>query len=197
MNKLRRYFPLVILLLVLAFFLFPSQNSAVVPSADPSAAVSSDTLSLATSSPNASSRPTAAPSTPKAETPAASAPSSNAAPEEEQLLPEDGSYTTKEDVSLYLVQYGHLPSNFITKKEAQKAGWSGGSLEKILPGKCIGGDRFGNYEGLLPAAKGRTWTECDINTLGAKSRGPERIVFSNDGLIYYTGDHYDSFTQLY
>ena len=197
MNKLRRYFPLVILLLVLAFFLFPSQNSAVAPSADPSAAVSSDTLSLATSSPNASSRPTAAPSTPKAETPAASAPSSDAAPEEEQLLPEDGSYTTKEDVSLYLVQDGHLPSNFITKKEAQKAGWSGGSLEKILPGKCIGGDRFGNYEGLLPAAKGRTWTECDINTLGAKSRGPERIVFSNDGLIYYTGDHYDSFTQLY
>ena len=197
MNKLRRYFPLVILLLVLAFFLFPSQNNAVAPSADPSAAVSSDTLSLATSSPNASSRPTAAPSTPKAETPAASAPSSDAAPEEEQLLPEDGSYTTKEDVSLYLVQYGHLPSNFITKKEAQKAGWSGGSLEKILPGKCIGGDRFGNYEGLLPAAKGRTWTECDINTLGAKSRGPERIVFSNDGLIYYTGDHYDSFTQLY
>ena len=197
MNKLRRYFPLVILLLVLAFFLFPSQNSAVAPSADPSAAGSSDTLSLATSSPNASSRPTAAPSTPKAETPAASSPSSDAAPEEEQLLPEDGSYTTKEDVSLYLVQYGHLPSNFITKKEAQKAGWSGGSLEKILPGKCIGGDRFGNYEGLLPAAKGRTWTECDINTLGAKSRGPERIVFSNDGLIYYTGDHYDSFTQLY
>ena len=197
MNKLGRYFPLVILLLVLAFFLFPSQNSAVAPSADPSAAVSSDTLSLATSSPNASSRPTAAPSTPKAETPAASSPSSDAAPEEEQLLPEDGSYTTKEDVSLYLVQYGHLPSNFITKKEAQKAGWSGGSLEKILPGKCIGGDRFGNYEGLLPAAKGRTWTECDINTLGAKSRGPERIVFSNDGLIYYTGDHYDSFTQLY
>ena len=197
MNKLRRYFPLVILLLVLAFFLFPSQNSAVAPSADPSAAVSSDTLSLATSSPNTSSRPTAAPSTPKAETPAASSPSSDAAPEEEQLLPEDGSYTTKEDVSLYLVQYGHLPSNFITKKEAQKAGWSGGSLEKILPGKCIGGDRFGNYEGLLPAAKGRTWTECDINTLGAKSRGPERIVFSNDGLIYYTGDHYDSFTQLY
>ena len=197
MNKLRRYFPLVILLLVLAFFLFPSQNNAVAPSADPSAAVSSDTLSLATSSPNASSRPTAAPSTPNAETPTASAPSSDAAPEEEQLLPEDGSYTTKEDVSLYLVQYGHLPSNFITKKEAQKAGWSGGSLEKILPGKCIGGDRFGNYEGLLPAAKGRTWTECDINTLGAKSRGPERIVFSNDGLIYYTGDHYDSFTQLY
>ena len=197
MNKLRRYFPLVILLLVLAFFLFPSQNSAVAPSADPSAAVSSDTLSLATSSPNASSRPTAAPSTPKAETPAASAPSSDAAPEEEQLLPEDGSYTTKEDVALYLHQYGHLPSNFITKKEAREAGWPGGSLEEYFPGMCIGGDFFGNYEGLLPKAKGRTWTECDINTLGKRSRGAERIIFSNDGLIYYTDDHYESYTQLY
>ena len=77
------------------------------------------------------------------------------------------------------------------------AGWSGGSLEPYCPGKCIGGDRFGNREGLLPSAKGRTWTECDVNTLGAKSRGAERIVFSNDGLIYYTGDHYDSFQQLY
>ena len=62
---------------------------------------------------------------------------------------------------------------------------------------CIGGDRFGNYEGLLPKAKGRSWTECDVNTLGAKSRGAERIVFSNDGLIFYTADHYDSFEQLY
>ena len=62
---------------------------------------------------------------------------------------------------------------------------------------CIGGDYFGNYEGLLPKAKGRKWTECDVNTLGAKSRGGERIVFSNDGLIYYSPDHYDSFEQLY
>lgn len=114
-----------------------------------------------------------------------------------EVLPEDGSYTTKEDVALYLVTYGHLPANFVTKAEAEKAGWNGGSLEKVLPGKCIGGDRFGNREGLLPKAKGRTWTECDINTLGKNSRGPERLVFSNDGLIYYTSDHYESFTKLY
>ena len=117
--------------------------------------------------------------------------------ETQETLPEDGSYTTKEDVSLYLVTYGHLPGNFVTKKEAEKAGWNGGSLEDVLPGKCIGGDRFGNREGLLPKAEGRTWTECDINTLGKKSRGPERLVFSNDGLIYYTADHYESFTKLY
>ena len=115
----------------------------------------------------------------------------------EPLLAEDGSYTTKEDVALYLYLYGHLPDNFITKREAQELGWSGGSLEPYAPGMCIGGTRFGNYEGLLPEAEGRTYTECDIDTLGAKSRGAKRIVFSNDGLIYYTEDHYESFQLLY
>ena len=112
-------------------------------------------------------------------------------------IDEDGSYTSKEDVALYIHTYGHLPGNFITKKEAQALGWNGGSLEPYAPGKCIGGSRFGNYEGLLPEADGRTWTECDINTLGADSRGAERIVFSSDGLIYYTGDHYKTFEMLY
>ena len=112
-------------------------------------------------------------------------------------LDEHGSYTTAEDVSAYLLQYGYLPENFITKKEAKSLGWEGGSLEPYAPGKCIGGDKFGNYEGLLPAEPGRQYYECDINTLGKKSRGAERLVFSNDGLIYYTEDHYDSFHLLY
>lgn len=112
-------------------------------------------------------------------------------------LPEDGVYTSKEDVALYLHIYGHLPDNFITKKEAEALGWEGGSLEPYAPGKCIGGSRFGNYEGLLPEAQGRSYTECDIDTLGADRRGTKRIVFSNDGLIYYTEDHYASFELLY
>ncbi len=115
----------------------------------------------------------------------------------EAALAEDGSYTSKEDVALYIYLYGHLPDNFITKNEARDLGWEGGSLEPYAPGKCIGGDRFGNYEGLLPDAPGRTWTECDIDTLGKGSRGAKRIVFSNDGLIYYTDDHYESFELLY
>lgn len=115
----------------------------------------------------------------------------------ENAIDEDGTYTTKEDVALYIYTYGCLPQNFVTKNQARDAGWSGGGLEKYLPGMCIGGDRFGNREGLLPDAPGRTWTECDVNTLGASSRGAERIVFSNDGLIYYTGDHYESFELLY
>lgn len=112
-------------------------------------------------------------------------------------IDEDGIYDTKDEVALYIHTFGCLPGNYITKAEAEKAGWSGGSVEKYCPGKCIGGGRFGNYEGLLPDAAGRVWTECDINTLGAASRGAERIVFSNDGLIYYTPDHYDSFQLLY
>lgn len=112
-------------------------------------------------------------------------------------IAERGSYTSKEDVALYLHTYGHLPENFITKAEARDLGWNGGGLEELAPGKCIGGDRFGNYEGLLPQAEGRSYRECDIDTLGADSRGAKRIVFSNDGLIYYTDDHYESFTLLY
>ena len=114
-----------------------------------------------------------------------------------EAIDEDGSYTSKEEVALYIHIYGRLPGNFITKKEAQALGWPGGSLEPYAPGKCIGGSRFGNYEGLLPEKEGRTYTECDIDTLGAESRGAKRIVFSNDGLIYYTGDHYESFELLY
>lgn len=119
------------------------------------------------------------------------------AAQEPEIPDEYGSYTTKDDVALYLHIYGHLPPNFITKKEAEMAGWYGGPLDRVLPGMCIGGDYFGNYEGQLPRAKGRKWTECDINTLGKRSRGAERIIFSNDGLIYYTPDHYESFELLY
>ena len=116
---------------------------------------------------------------------------------EEPLLDPDGSYTTKEDVALYIYTYGELPGNFITKKEARNLGWEGGGLDGYADGMCIGGDKFGNYEGILPDADGRKWTECDIDTLHAKSRGAKRIVFSNDGLIYYTDDHYESFELLY
>ncbi len=110
---------------------------------------------------------------------------------------ENGTYDSAKDVALYIHTYNKLPSNYITKKEAKALGWSGGSLEEYAPGKCIGGDRYGNYEGLLPEKKGRHYTECDINTLGKSSRGAKRIVFSNDGLIYYTKDHYKTFTLMY
>lgn len=112
-------------------------------------------------------------------------------------IDEKGEFTSKEDVALYIHTYGHLPSNFVTKKEARARGWEGGSLDEYFPGCSIGGDVFGNREGLLPSKRGRTYYECDIDTKGKKSRGSKRIVFSNDGLVYYTGDHYETFTLLY
>ena len=106
-------------------------------------------------------------------------------------------YDDKDRVALYLHLYGELPPHFITKKEAQELGWTSGEVEYYRSGAAIGGDYFGNYEGLLPKKKGRTYYECDIGTVGRKSRGAQRIIFSSDGLIYYTDDHYESFTLLY
>lgn len=111
---------------------------------------------------------------------------------------ESGTYTSKDEVAAYIHEFGHLPSNYISKTKARNAGWVAkeGNLDEVLPGMSIGGSEFYNDEGQLPAAPGRTWTECDINYEGGY-RGAERIVFSNDGLIFYTADHYETFEQLY
>lgn len=116
---------------------------------------------------------------------------------ETDTLTENGVYTSKEKVALYIHTYNKLPNNFITKDEARALGWPGGSLLSYAPYKCIGGDRYSNYEGTLPKKSGRIYYECDIDTLGALQRGAKRIVYSNDGLIYYTEDHYETFQLLY
>ena len=187
-NIMKKLLSLILALLLILSFAACGSSPTVAPSAPPA---SSETVSVSSEAEPPSSKPVEE----KSQAPPPE--SSEAEESPEQQLPEDGSYTTKEDVALYIHLYGKLPSNFITKKQAEKLGWSGGSVEKYAPGKCIGGSRFGNYEGLLPKADGRTYTECDIDTLGAKSRGAKRIVFSNDGLIYYTDDHYKSFELLY
>ncbi len=113
-----------------------------------------------------------------------------------ETLDEYGTYSSAEDVAYYLHVYGHLPDNYITKAEAEDEGWvsSKGNLWKVAYGACIGGDRFGNYEGLLP--KGEKYYECDVNYEGGY-RGEERLIFTDDGDVYYTNDHYKSFTKLY
>lgn len=109
------------------------------------------------------------------------------------VIDPEGAYYSRDDVAAYIHTYGKLPENYITKNEARDLGWQGGSLEKYAPGKCIGGDRFGNYEGQLPPGK---YQECDVNTKGKKERGAERLIYSKED-IYYTGDHYRTFEQLY
>ena len=111
------------------------------------------------------------------------------------LIDQNGPYDDVVQVGIYLFVYNELPGNYITKSDARKLGWQGGSLEPYAPGKCIGGDHFGNYEGLLP--EDARYTECDIGTLGADKRGAKRLVFDENGAIYYTDDHYETFTLLY
>ena len=110
-------------------------------------------------------------------------------------ITENGHYNTKEDVAAYIYKFHKVPGNYITKNEAKKLGWSGGSLSKIAPGKSIGGDVFTNREKILP--EGHRYIECDIDTDGGDTRGAKRIVYSADDFkIYYTDDHYSTFTEI-
>lgn len=102
---------------------------------------------------------------------------------------------SKECVSEHIRRTGTLPENFITKKQARELGYGGGDLWRYARGKSIGGDRFGNFERKLPGKKGRIWRECDVDYAGG-ARGAKRLVFSNDGLIFYTADHYESFERV-
>lgn len=115
---------------------------------------------------------------------------------ENETIREDGEYSSKSEVGLYLYLYGKLPSNYLTKNEAYDLGWNSkdGNLWDVAPGMSIGGDKFGNREGILP--KGKQYYECDIDYEGGY-RGSKRIVYSLDGYVYYTEDHYESFEQLY
>ena len=124
--------------------------------------------------------------------------SSAASPSQNVSVREDGEYTSKEEVALYIHLYGHVPSNYVTKTKARKAGWvnTEGNLWDVLPGKSIGGGGFSNDDGMMPDAPGREWFECDIDYDGGY-RNAKRLVYSNDGLIFYTGDHYKTFELLY
>lgn len=117
---------------------------------------------------------------------------------DETEISEYGYYSSKEDVALYIYTFGKLPPNYLTKNEAKDKGWvaSKGNLWKVTDHMSIGGDVFTNYQGCLPKKKGRKYYECDIDYSGGK-RNAKRLVYSNDGLIYYTDDHYETFELLY
>lgn len=108
-----------------------------------------------------------------------------------------GKYTSLKEVASYIFLYEALPKNYITKSEARKLGWkaSEGNLWEVTDGMSIGGDVFGNREGKLPKQEGRVYYECDIDYDGGR-RNAKRIIYSNDGLIFYTEDHYKSFERL-
>lgn len=100
-------------------------------------------------------------------------------------------------VDLHLLLYRKLPAYYITKNQARLAGWKEwkGNFSDILPNKMIGGDIFKNNEGKLPQSPGRTWYEADINYDGGY-RNRQRILYSSDGLIFVTYDHYQTYYEI-
>lgn len=118
--------------------------------------------------------------------------------EKPTAAPKQTAITAPQDIADYIFAHGTLPDNFLTKNEARQLGWDSSQnyVSDVAPGYSIGGDRFGNYEGLLPDASGRKWYEADANYT-AGPRGAERILYSSDGLVYYTNDHYQTFTEMH
>ena len=109
----------------------------------------------------------------------------------------EGPIIDPQSIADYIFAHGELPDNFITKKEAQALGWDSryNDVSDVAPGYSIGGDYFGNYEGLLPREKGRIYYECDCWYESGR-RNAYRIIFSNDGLVFYTEDHYETFVEM-
>ena len=185
MNNIKMRIIAVLILLAAVMFSSCGNSGNTENSANVTSKASVTTVTAASMSGTAATTPT----TTKAE-------KETRADEHSGAPARDGYYYDVENVVLYLEEYGELPPNYITKKEAEALGWSGGSVEDYKEGAAIGGDRFGNYEELLPEADGRKYTECDIDTDGYPSRGSRRLVFSNDGLYFYTSDHYESFSEV-
>ena len=173
----------------------PSYTETTAPAQDPTQEPETEATQPETESTQPETKPAPKPTQPKPTQPKPTEPAPTETEPPQTEPDQEKSIDSKEEVALYIHKHGKLPPNYITKSQARKLGWKSGSVERYAPGKCIGGDRFMNREGLLP--QGHTYYECDIDTLGASSRGAKRIVFSDDGLIYYTSDHYASFTLLY
>ena len=111
---------------------------------------------------------------------------------------EPGPLDEAQRIADYIFEHGELPDNFITKKEAQALGWDKyiNKVSDVAPGKSIGGDYFGNYEKQLPVVQGRKYYEADCFYFGG-DRNEYRIIYSNDGHVWFTGDHYQTFTELF
>ena len=102
--------------------------------------------------------------------------------------------TNEVKVINYVKSNHELPEYYITKSEARKQGWvpSEGNLCDVLPGKAIGGDKFSNREKTLPS--GKQYCEADVN-YNCGNRNADRIVFTKEGEVYLTKNHYKSFQK--
>lgn len=117
---------------------------------------------------------------------------SESADADRKPVKEDGEYTAAEDVAEYIHIFHKLPSNYVTEKEAKKKGWRRYESPAKY-GIMIGGKKYRNYEKKLPKGE---YCECDVDYSG-RARGRNRLVYTRDGTVYHTTDHYKSFKRLY
>ena len=131
-------------------------------------------------------------------TPSPTAASGAPAPQMTATPVPEGPIIDPQSIADYLFAHGKLPDNFITKEEARAWGWdsSRNYLSDVAPGMSIGGDYFGNYEERLPVVKGRKYYEADCYYTGGK-RNAYRVIYSDDGHVWYTEDHYQTFIELF
>lgn len=170
--------------ILMALLLFILGQQGILPLGD--TADAPDALPTATIAAALTDSPTSAPTATPVRT------------EKPTAAPKQTAITAPQDIADYIFAHGTLPDNFLTKNEARQLGWDSSKnyVSDVAPGYSIGGDKFGNYEGLLPDASGRKWYEADANYT-AGPRGAERILYSSDGLVYYTSDHYQTFTEMH
>lgn len=170
--------------ILMALLLFILGQQGILPLGD--TADAPDALPTATIAATLTDSPTSAPTAAPVRT------------EKPTTTPKQTAITAPQDIADYIFAHGTLPDNFLTKNEARQLGWDSSKnyVSDVAPGYSIGGDKFGNYEGLLPDASGRKWYEADANYT-AGPRGAERILYSSDGLVYYTNDHYQTFTEMH
>jgi len=115
---------------------------------------------------------------------------------------ETGIYTAKDSVATYIYLFHKLPSNYVNKATGQTLyeNETGNTFSKwnfnpwTLLGVMIGGDIFYNNEGLLPSEN--SYRECDVDYHDS-SRGTKRLIYTLNGIVYYTANHYESFTKIY
>jgi len=113
-----------------------------------------------------------------------------------EASPDVNQLSSEQVVIPYLKAHHRLPDYYLTKEAAREQGWSPekGNLCDVLPGKIIGGDHFFNRDGQLPDKRGRKWFEADLN-YDCATRNADRLLYSNDGLIFVTYDHYRTFQE--
>ena len=112
----------------------------------------------------------------------------------------EAGYATRDGTNgadYWLYYKGKFPDYYITKQQAEALGWvsTEGNLAQVAPGKMIFGEPYQNRDGHLPSAPGREWYKADISYVSG-FRGKDRLLYSNDGLIFVTCDHYETFYEI-